>query len=174
MHVHIIDNDHFVMLFSNNRVSLVCAFARGRYIITGCYYCSSISSPGGDNLFFPDSAGPHFPPSHSSTPTSPFPSTVIPDENVLLEAVTNELGVDSIDPSLLNMSDLLSLLQPDSDPLDQLALTTEEASSDMIVLQQSDGMNVVQNLDLNINEEELLEGLPQELRDSVQAMLEDQ
>ena len=135
---------------------------------------SSISSPGGDNLFFPDSAGPHFPPSHSSTPTSPFPSTVIPDENVLLEAVTNELGVDSIDPSLLNMSDLLSLLQPDSDPLDQLALTTEEASSDMIVLQQSDGMNVVQNLDLNINEEELLEGLPQELRDSVQAMLEDQ
>ena len=65
--------------------------------------------------------------------------TVIPDENVLLEAVTNELGVDSIDPSLLNMSDLLSLLQPDSDPLDQLALTTEEASSDMIVLQQSDG-----------------------------------
>uniref|UniRef100_A0A1X7TI36 Uncharacterized protein n=1 Tax=Amphimedon queenslandica TaxID=400682 RepID=A0A1X7TI36_AMPQE len=98
----------------------------------------------------------------------------IPDENVLLEAVTNELGVDSIDPSLLNMSDLLSLLQPDSDPLDQLVLTTEEASSDMIVLQQSDGMNVVQNLDLNINEEELLEGLPQELRDSVQAMLEDQ
>ena len=92
-----------------------------------------------------------------------------------MEAVTNELGVDSIDPSLLNMSDLLSLLQPDSDPLDQLALTTEEASSDMpIVLQQSDGMNVVQNLDLNINEEELLEGLPQELRDSVQAMLEDQ
>ena len=72
------------------------------------------------------------------------------------------------------MSDLLSLHQPDSDPLDQLALTTEEASSDMIVLQQSDGMNVVQNLDLNINEEELLEGLPQELRDSVQAMLEDQ
>ena len=90
-----------------------------------------------------------------------------------MEAVTNELGVDFIDPSLLNMSDLLSLLQPDSDPLDQLALTTEEASSDMIVLQQSDGMNVVQNLDLNINEEELLEGLPQELRDSVQAMLED-
>ena len=76
-----------------------------------------------------------------------------------MEAVTNELGVDSIDPSLLNMSDLLSLLQPDSDPLDQLALTTEEASSDMIVLQQSDGMNVVQK---------------QELRDSVQAMLEDQ
>ena len=112
------------------------------YIITGCFYCSSISSPGGDNLFFPDSAGPHFPPSHSSTPTSPFPSTVIPDENVLLEAVTNELGVDSTDPSLLNMSDLLSLLQPDSDPLDQLALTIEEASSDMIVLQQSDGMNV--------------------------------
>ena len=112
------------------------------YINTGCFYCSSISSPGGDNLFFPDSAGPHFPPSHSSTPTSPFPSTVIPDENVLLEAVTNELGVDSIDPSLLNMSDLLSLLQPDSDPLDQLALTIEEASSDMIVLQQSDGMNV--------------------------------
>ena len=132
MHVYIIDNYHFVMFFSNNRVSLVCAFARVEYITTGCYYCSSISSPGGDNLFFPDSAGPHFPPSHSSTPTSPFPSTVIPDENVLLEAVTNELGVDSIDPSLLNMSDLLSLLQPDSDPLDELALTTEEASSDMI------------------------------------------
>ena len=27
MHVHIIDNDHFVMLFSNNGVSLVCAIS---------------------------------------------------------------------------------------------------------------------------------------------------
>ena len=133
---------------------------------------SSISSPGGENLFFPETGGPRS--SHASTPSSPFPSSAIPDENILLEAVTNELGVDSIDPSLLNMSDLLSLLQPDSDPLDQLALTTEESSSDMVVLQQSDELNIGQDLDLNINEEELLEGLPQELRDTVQAMLDKQ
>ena len=56
--------------------------------ISNCEYCCRLAAylhhAGDDNLFFPDTAGPHFPPSHSSTPTSPFPSTVTPDENVLL------------------------------------------------------------------------------------------
>lgn len=107
-----------------------------------------------------------------SSPTTPLVSTDV-DEKILLETVTTELGVDSIDPSLLNMSDLLSLLQPE-DPLDELALTSGQVPSELIVLQESKGLDEEQDIDLNLTEAELLQDLPPELRETVQAILESQ
>ena len=109
----------------------------------------------------------------STTPLVPTSDISNVDENVLLEAVTTELGVDSIDPSLLNMSDLLSLLQPE-DSLNQLALTTDQGTSEMIVLQHSDELGIEHGVNLNLNEDELLQDLPPELRETVQAILDSQ
>ena len=107
-----------------------------------------------------------------SSPTTPLVSTDV-DEKILLETVTTELGVDSIDPSLLNMSDLLSLLQPE-ESLDELDLTSGQVPSELIVLQESKGLDEEQDIDLNLTEAELLQDLPPELRETVQAILESQ
>ena len=107
-----------------------------------------------------------------SSPTTPLVSTDV-DEKILLETVTTELGVDSIDPSLLNMSDLLSLLQPE-DALDELEITSDQVPSELIVLQESKGLDEEQDIDLNLTEAELLQDLPPELRETVQAILESQ
>ena len=107
-----------------------------------------------------------------SSPTTPLVPTDV-DEKILLETVTTELGVDSIDPSLLNMSDLLSLLQPE-ESLDELDLTSGQVPSELIVLQESKGLDEEQDIDLNLTEAELLQDLPPELRETVQAILESQ
>ena len=119
-------------------------------------------------------------PAIHSTPT-PAGTPDIVDETTLLAAVTSELGVESIDPSLLNMSDLLSLLPSDDSSLEELNITGGQIPSEMIVLQESIGgggnlgtEGMLDVSEMNFTQEQLLLDLPPELKDTVQAILESQ
>ena len=113
------------------------------------------------------------------------------DEGDLLATVTSELGVDSIDPSLLNMSDLLSFLPSDDVTLEDLALTGGEISSDMVVLQEGVGGVGKTPVDFGrppgnlegfcsesavmaTTPESILEDVPLEIKDTVEAILKSQ
>lgn len=118
------------------------------------------------------------------------------DEGDLLATVTSELGVESIDPSLLNMTDLLNFLPSDDVTLEDLAVTGGEISTDMVVLQEGIGGGeqtplefglpphgdgaVDEKLDslggsgLVASAESLLEDVPLEIKDTVEAILKSQ
>ena len=113
------------------------------------------------------------------------------DDGDLLATVTSELGVDSIDPSLLNMSDLLSFLPSDDMTLEDLALTGGEISSDMVVLQEGVGGVGKTPVDFGgpsvklegfggdsavvaTTPESILEDVPLEIKDTVEAILKSQ
>ena len=126
-----------------------------------------------ENLTLPPTS-PFFPILPSS-PSTPGIENI--DESELLATVTSELGVESIDPSLLNMSDLLSLIQTE-DPcgVDELMLTGGEVPQELIVLQESSGTIDIGEMksQLDISQEELLKDLPVELKETVQGILENQ
>lgn len=69
--------------------------------------CSSLMSPGSTSTHtFPPNTIPC-----EETPATPLPADI--EASDLLDKITTELGVDSLDPGLLDMADLFSLLQPD-------------------------------------------------------------
>ena len=122
--------------------------------------------------------------SNAPTPDSiPDPSSLdgTPiDEGTLLATVTSELGVESIDPSLLNMSDLLSFLPSNDMALDDLAIMGGETPSETIVLQEGVGGGALTPSevesaigkfdDLGLT----LKDIPLEIKDTVQAILKSQ
>ena len=65
------------------------------------------------SLMSPESTDAHALPANTlpceETPATPLPDDI--EDGDLLDRITSELGVDSLDPALLNMADLFSLLQ---------------------------------------------------------------